>query len=106
MAMLESKGSLKTEKHNKSINDKKATVERLLVHCDEETLRRVEALHHCEDPLHHSEPESLKSKAMGPPLRSHLRCGEARFPFHYGNLKKTLAFWAIDGPTSRGIKRE
>ena len=65
----------------------------------EDPLRSDEALHRCEDLLRRSEPENLKSKASGSPQRSEV-------PFPLRELEKTLAFWAIDGPTSRGIKRE
>ena len=63
MAMLESKGQLKTEKQNISRNDKK--VENRSVRSGEETLRHDVALRHSEDPLRSSEPGDQSLKGLG-----------------------------------------
>ena len=87
MATLESKRVAKREKNRAEVEMTKRQHHKGL------QVRR------CEDPLRCGELESLKSKASGSPLRSHLCRREARFPFHYGNSKKTLAFGPLISPS-------
>ena len=66
MAMLESKGQLKVRKTIIEVEmTKMRTRERLLIHHSEESLRRGEALHRYEDPLHSSEPVDQSLKGVG-----------------------------------------
>ena len=76
----------------------------LLVHIGEEILRHGVALHRREDLLRSSEPgdQTLKGLDYITAKQPSTRRNEALFS--KTGTRRTLIFWAIDGPVSRGIK--
>ena len=99
MAIVESNGQLKDKKQNGSRNDKKVDQQRATGSPRRSTspLRRVLLPQRTRNP----EIKGLRSATAKPPSPQ-----RSKGPFPLRELEKTLAFWAIDGPASQGIKRE
>ena len=92
------RGAKRQKNRTEAEMTKRQIEEVLLVRNGEETL------HRSEDPLRSSELGDQSLKGLGYAAAKQPSPWHSEAPFSKTGTRRTLIFWAIDGPVSRGIK--